>query len=248
MNRLRLARFLVGLTLLPGCAGQRADVYLDPAFEAESLAAAPITWLGVTALAGPDDDTARLGSRDRAFAAAQEQRPDLRWVQPELAWIGLGPQQAHELLDTYRLSGRYTADQLDRLGVISDRARYVFVGRVDLDLTSLDYDRQEREANDRWMLIVEPRARREMSATFDLFDLRARTLVFSVQLHRTETERGNPLEVEMFESTPSEADYERAVRELLARETMPEAPSRAQVLSNLAREAVRALPGTSRGR
>lgn len=248
MNRLRLALLFTAVAVLAGCSSRRGDVYLDPAFEAASLATAPITWLGVTALAGPDDDTTRLDSRDRAFAAAKEQRPDLRWVEPDLTWIGLGPQQAHELLDAYRLAGRYTADQLEQLGVIGDRARYVFVGRIDLDLTSLEYDRQEREANDRWMVIVEPRARREMSVTFDLFDLQERTLVFSVHMQRMETERGNPLEVEMFESAPTEADYERAVRDLLAREPMPEAPSRGQVLSILVRDAIRSLPGRSRGR
>ena len=247
MNRSRVMSTLVLLALLGGCGSKRSDVYLDPTFDTGALADAPISWLGVTSLAGPDDDTARVAFRDRAHATSQEQRAHLRWVDPSLVWIGLGPQEAHDLLDVYRLSGRYTAEQLERLGAIGDRARFLFVARIDLDLTSLDYDRQERESNDRWVLLVEPRTRREMSATFDLFDLQERTLVFSVQVQRMETERGNPIEVEMFERTPTEADFERAVRELLARETMPPAPERTTVLANLTRDALRALPGSSRG-
>lgn len=247
MTRRRRWAALLLLTMLAGCAGKPSNVYLDPTFDRETLASAPISWLGVAALAGPDDDAARALYRDRVFLAARDERPALHWVEPDLVWIGLGPQEAHELLDVYRSAGRFTADQLQQLGVVSDRVRYVFVARIDLDLTSLDYDRQEREANGRWMLIVEPRARREMSVIFDVFDLRQSTLAFSVQLHRMETERGNPIEVEMFESSPTEADYERTVRDVLARETMPEAPPREQVVSRLAREAVRALPGSPRG-
>jgi hypothetical protein len=248
MRRTCFAASVALLVVVGGCSSPRSGAYLDPALDARMLQTAPVTWLGVCALAGPDDDDARVRYRDAAHAAAIDARPRIGWVEPSLAWIGLGPQEALDLLDTYRAVGRFTADQLGRLAVIGDRARYVMVGRIDLDLTSLDYDRQEREVSGRWTLTVEPRTRREMSATFDLFDLGLRSLVFSITLQRTEYERGNPIEVEMFESAPTEADFERTVRDLLARETMPDPPERSKVLGILAREAVRALPSAAGGR
>lgn len=241
-TRLLIASAALAPVLVAACASPRSDVFVDPSLDARTLALAPVTWLGVCSLAGTDDEDARLAHRDRAHATAVAERADLDWVDPSSTWIGLGPQEAHDLLDTYRAVGRFTADQLGRLAVIGDRARYVMVGRIDLDLTSLDYERQEREANGRWTLTVEPHARREMSATFDLFDLGTRALVFSVHVQRTEITRGNPIDVEMLETSPTEADFERNVRDLLARETLPPPPNRVDVLAILAREAVRALP------
>ena len=231
-----------------GCGSKMTDVYLDPSFDAEALEAGSISVFGVTSLPGPDDVQTRIGYRERVQVEMRREREGLDWVDPSAVWIGVGPERAQELLDAYRDSGRFTAEQLEQLAVVSDRVRYLIFARVDLDLTSYDYERQEREVGERWVLQVDPRARREMGVGFDVFDLERRTLVSTARLQRIESERGTTLETEMLERSPTEADFVRATRDLLAREELPPPPSRSDVLSTLAREAARALPGEGGGR
>lgn len=226
-----------------GCGSTSSNVYVDPALEGDSLKQNTIAVLGVTALAGPDDLDTRIVYREALSGGMAQSRPDLRWLEANSTWIALGQDEALATLDAYRATARLGPTEIAQLAVLGERARFVLLARIDLDLDRLDTDHRAREALDRVIVDVEVRARREMSATFDLFDLQTQRLVFSTQHARVETEPGRPFEVDPLEQPPTTVDIERAIREALPTIPLPESPERLIVLRRLVQSAAEDLPG-----
>lgn len=234
---------LAALVLLAGCASTSRNAYVDPALDVDTLRSDAIAVLGVTALAGPDDLDARILGREALGGTASQARPDLRWIEASETWIALGQDEAQSLLDAYRATARLGPGELERLSVLTDRARFVLMARIDLDLDRVDTDHRTRESFDRIVVDVDVRARREMSATYDLFDLQTRRLVWSTQRTRVETEPGRSFEVEPMVQPPSVADIDRAIRDTLPTIPLPEAPGRLIVLRRMTNDAIGELPG-----
>ena len=229
--------------LLAGCGSTSSNAYVDPSLDEQALASGAIAVLGVTSLPGPDDLDTRIVYREALSGGMAQTRPDLDWVEGSETWIALGDDEAAEILDAYRSTARLTPAQIERLGVLRDRARYVMMARIDLDLERLDTDHRVRESLDRIVVDVDPRSRREMSVTFDLFDLDARRLVFSTLRNRVETETGRTFEVDPMVQPPDTADVDRAIREALPTVPLPEPPGRVVVLRRMIQNAAEQLPG-----
>jgi len=239
----RTVLVLILLVVLNGCGGGGSGAYVDPALDASSLRADAVAVLGTVALAGPDETDTRIAYRELMSRIGREVRPDLEWTEGSETWIALGPDETAAVLDSYRATGRIGPGQVDLLSVLDDRARYVWLARIDLDLESVESDHQRREALDRIVADVQTRGRRQMSATFDLFDLETRRLVFSMQRERVETDPGRPFEVVPLQQPPTPGELSAAVRDELSRRILPDPPSRIEVLRGLLRDATRALPG-----
>lgn len=229
---------------LAGCASKGGNAYVDPALDADTLAADAIAVLGVTSLAGPDDLDTRIVYRETLGGALAQTRPDLRWIEASETWIALGPDVATSILDAYRSTARLGPAQIRELSVLTDRARYVALARIDLDLERLDTDHSPRETLDRIVVDVDVRARREMSCTFDLFDLQEGRLVFTTLRNRVETNTGRSFEVDPLVQPPDTADIDRAIREALPTIPLPEAPARVVLLRRMAQDAAEELPGS----
>ena len=240
----RTVAALALLLLLAGCGGGGTGAYVDPALDASTLRADAIAVAGAVALAGPDDPDTRITYRELMTRIGREVRPDLEWIEGSETWIALGPEETAAVLDSYRATGRIGPQQIELLSVLADRARYVWLARIDLDLESVEHDHRRREALDRVVADVQTRGRRQMSATFDLFDLETRRLVFSMQRERVETNPGRDFEVVPLQQPPTPSELSAAVREELSRRVLPDPPSRVTVLRGLVRDATRALPGT----
>lgn len=248
----RAARVLLGLVLLvgasigflTGCASSGPKAYVDPVLEDDGIRSGAIAVLGVTALAGPDDRDTRFLYREALSGGMAQARPDLRFVEGSETWIALGDDEAKAILDAYRGTARLGPNEIAQLSVLSGRARFVLVGRIDLDLDGIDTDHQTRSALDRVVVDVNVRGRREMSATFDLFDLQTRRMVFSTQVTRVETEPGRSFEVEPLEQPPTNYDIDRAIREALPTIQLPDPPGRLMVLRRMVNDAAEDLPGS----
>lgn len=234
---------LIVTILLGGCASTARNAYVDPVLEGDGIRSGAIAPLGVTALAGPDDLDTRIVYREALSGGMAQSRPDLDWIEASETWIALGQDEAREILDAYRATGRLGPQDIERLAVLSDRARFVLMARIDLDLDQIDTDHRAREALDRIVVDVDLRARREMSATFDLFDLQTRRLVFSSQRTRVETETGRPFEVDPLVQPPTSVDIDRAIREALPTIPLPDPPGRLIVLRRMIQNAADDLPG-----
>jgi len=231
--------------LIVGCASSGPKAYVDPVLEDDGIHSGAIAVLGVTALAGPDDRDTRFLYREALSGGMAQARPDLRFVEGSEAWIALGDDEATAILDAYRGTARLGPNEIARLSVLSDRARFVLVGRIDLDLDGLDTDHRTRESLDRVVIDVDVRGRREMSATFDLFDLQTRRMVFSTQISRVETEPGRSFEVDPLQQPPTNYDIDRAIREKLPTIQLPDPPGRLMVLRRMIQDAAEDLPGGS---
>ena len=240
----RPASVLLPLVLaLAACGGGGTSAYVAPELDAETLREGPIAVLGVGSLAGSDDLDARLALRQAASTTLRNTREDLDWIDASEVWIALDPEYAMAILDDYRNTARLGPKALDHLGVLSGRARYVWVARIELDLVDVRTNENVRRVSDRVVVDIEPVARREMAMSIDLFDLRTQRLVFSDRIERVETNVGRIFQVEPLQQPPTRQDIDQAVEEGLRSERMPEAPSRVVVMERIVRDAARHLPG-----
>ena len=136
---MRICSILLIFLGLAACSGKApSGMWSDPALNGDRLAEGIIIG-GVVDLTRALDLFEQQQDAELLGAAFDRERPDLSIRSWADARSVLDPDSLDTILAEYRLSGRLSASHLRQLAVLSDRARYIALARIDLDQTTTVY-------------------------------------------------------------------------------------------------------------
>jgi hypothetical protein len=189
MERIYTLLIASAFTLLAGCGSQVAHLYQDPDFQHQAIADGGLVVVAVVAVPGVQEGS--LGA-ERSYAlrmtdALTTRRPDLELRDASDVPTVLGPGEYQALNNRYRSRGNFGIESLNKLQSLAPLARYAAFCRLESnsviqsgsDSSTLSADTIDYSSN----LTSE----RVIVASFDVFDVAERRLVWTAQFSKDNT-------------------------------------------------------------